>query len=118
MAPVVEVLPTPYFIRRLKKLARQFPHVRSELGNFITLIENGALPGDQVPGTRHRVYKARLTNPDSGRGKRGGFPIIYYVQLHNRVFLLTIYSKTEQTDIPPIEIQRLIQAIDTPLDDD
>ena len=41
------------------------------------------------------------------RGKSGGFRVIYYVQLSDLVTLLTIYSKTDDTDISIAEIRQL-----------
>jgi mRNA-degrading endonuclease RelE of RelBE toxin-antitoxin system len=57
------------------------------------------------------VYKVRLKNPSASKGKSGGFRAIYYVQLADLVVLLTIYSKTEQVDIPAEAIQDIINDL-------
>ena len=54
------------------------------------------------------VYKARLPNRDSGSGKRGGYRVIYYLLSEESIVLLTIYSKTDQSDIPADEIVRIL----------
>jgi hypothetical protein len=59
---------------------------------------------DKIPNVGYDMYKVRLANPSAKRGKRGGFPAIYYLQLVDSATLLTIYSKTEQTDISPDDI--------------
>ena len=64
-----------------------------------------------MPGTGYAVYKTRLPNRAARRGKSGGFRVIYYLQLADSVTLLTIYSKTEQTDIRVREIQRLVTEV-------
>ena len=61
-----------------------------------------------MPGTGYAVYKTRLPNRAGRGGKSGGFRVIYYLQLADSVTLLTINSKTEQTDISVREIQQLV----------
>ena len=73
---------------------------------------NGERPGQRIPRIGYSVYKVRLPNRAARRGKSGGFRVIYYVQLIDHVTLLTIYSKTDETDISVQEIQQLAQAAD------
>ena len=54
----------------------------------------------------------RLPNRAARRGKSGGFRVIYYAQIDDVVTLLTIYSKTEASDISVREIQELAQEAD------
>lgn len=49
--------------------------------------------------------------PTERRGKSGGFRVIYYAQFSDRVTLLTIYSKTDDTDISIAEIRSLVQEV-------
>ena len=69
-------------------------------------------PGQRIPRVGYTVYKVRLPNRAARRGKSGGFRVIYYVQFSDRVTLLTIYSKTDETDISAREIQELAQEAD------
>jgi hypothetical protein len=57
---------------------------------------------------RYEVYKVRARNSDASKGKSGGYRLIYYVKSDSEVVLITVYSKTEQTDIAPEEIRRII----------
>jgi len=54
----------------------------------------------------------RLPNRAARRGKSGGFRVIYYVQFSDRVTLLTIYSKTDETDLSIAEIRQLALEAD------
>ena len=74
-------------------------------------MESDDRPGDRVRGTGYTVYKERLRNQSAGRGKSGGFRVIYYVQLADKVVLLTIYSKTDQSDISVREIRLLVAEV-------
>ncbi len=105
---------TDTFQKQLKRLAQKYPKVLDVVETFITTLENDHRPGDKIPRVSFNVYKVRLPNPSTGRGKSGGFRVIYYVQLADRVVLLIIYSKTEQTDISPEEIRRELQQIVPP----
>jgi mRNA-degrading endonuclease RelE of RelBE toxin-antitoxin system len=75
------------------------------------LLKAGQLPGDQIPNLAHNVYKVRLPNRSAGKGKSGGFRVIYYVKTRDYIGMLSIYVKTEQTDIPLCQITTLIEEI-------
>lgn len=96
------------FLKQLTRLERKYGDILPEFHKLLVQLRNDERPGDLIPHTGHAVYKVRLKNPSAQRGKRGGFRVIYYVRLSNRVMLLTIYSKTQQSDISPKEIKRLI----------
>jgi len=61
-------------------------------------------------GVKHRVYKARIPNQDARRGKSGGYRLLYYLRTESRVILLTIYSKTDQSDFEIREIERILRS--------
>ena len=96
------------FIRRLKELTKKYPCVTQQVQTLIAELESGATPGDQIPGTGYTAYKARLPNPDAGKGKSGGYRFIYYIRTADSVIALLIYSKSDQVDVSPEEIKFLI----------
>lgn len=57
----------------------------------------------------HRVYKVRLRNTDAQRGKSGGYRVIYYLETEEQTVILTIYSKTDQSDLPVEVISGIIE---------
>lgn len=67
------------FKKDLKLLARKYRAVLNELDDLVTELEVGKRPGDKIPNVGYDVYKVRLAIPSAGRGKRGGFRVIYYV---------------------------------------
>jgi mRNA-degrading endonuclease RelE of RelBE toxin-antitoxin system len=115
MTMKIRVDTAPSFDKQFKRLSRKFPLVVEELDHLITHLESGEQPGDKISGVGHDVYKVRLKNPSAGRGKRGGFRVIYYVQIAEHIILLTLYSKSEQDDISPQEIRRVIEILDDDL---
>ena len=69
----------------------------------------GQTPDDHIPSVQHTVFKVRVKNADSRKGKSGGYRIIYQWVHAHLVILITIYAKTEQADIVPEEIRRIIR---------
>ena len=103
-----EIVYTPEFKRSLRQLAKKYRHIRSDVQPIIQDLIQGRTPGDQIPGIRYEVFKVLAKNSDAARGKRGGYRIIYYRPSSGPIVLITIYSKTEQSDITPAEIRRII----------
>lgn len=61
--------------------------------------------GDVIRGT-HGLRKLRWAA--SGRGKRGGARVIYYLQLSvDRIYLIHGYLKTEREDLTPQQLKVL-----------
>lgn len=106
MATQVEL--TPRFERLLERLARAYPRIEDELETLISQLEQDQRPGDKIPRVGYDVYKVRLRNPSAGRGKRGGFRVVYYIRHKDKILLIMVYSKTERGDIAAEEIRRLI----------
>lgn len=105
----VNVRFTPEFKRNLHALAKKYRHIRSDVEPIIAQLQAGALPGDQVPGVGASIFKVRVRNRDAARGKRGGYRLLYYLQTPAEIILVTIYSKSEQSDISAEEIRRILK---------
>lgn len=101
----------PPFLKDLKKLAKKYPTVLKEFKKLSQQLKDDERPGDKIPNVGYDVYKVRLANPSAKRGKSGGFRVIYYVQLVDNVYLLSIYSKTQQTNISPEAIKQALEEI-------
>jgi mRNA-degrading endonuclease RelE of RelBE toxin-antitoxin system len=99
---------TSEFKRNLHILARKYRHIRSDIDPLILSLQNGERPGTQVQNVGYPVFKVRVRNSDTNKGKSGGYRLIYYVEMMNVVVLLTVYSKTQQSDIAANEIRRIL----------
>jgi mRNA-degrading endonuclease RelE of RelBE toxin-antitoxin system len=105
-----EVEFTPEFKRNLRSLAKKYRHIRSNIQPVIEQIKHGDFLGDQIPKTgEYTLFKVRVKNSDLRKGKSAGYRLIYYVQSKAKIILITIYSKTEQSDISPAQIRRIVQ---------
>jgi mRNA-degrading endonuclease RelE of RelBE toxin-antitoxin system len=106
--PPVRVTFTPEFKRNLRQLAKRYRRIRTDLQPLLDELAGGGKPGDQIPGVRYEVFKVRARNSDASRGKSGGYRLIYHVRNESEVVLVTVYSKTEQADVAPDAIRRII----------
>jgi hypothetical protein len=58
------------------------------------------------------IRKARSTNPNRGKGKRGGYRYLHlYLARRNHVHLLFLLDKNEQEDLTPDERKSLRRMV-------
>jgi mRNA-degrading endonuclease RelE of RelBE toxin-antitoxin system len=65
--------------------------------------------GDLIPGS-NGLRKIRWKG--SGRGKRGGLRVIYYLVTKSETFMIYAYPKNEQENLTADQTRRLRQLID------
>jgi mRNA-degrading endonuclease RelE of RelBE toxin-antitoxin system len=97
------------FLRAVQRLSKKYRSIRNDVQQLIDSLEHGDTPGDRIQGVGYVAYKVRLKSSDLTKGKRGGFRVIYYLRVGNVMVLLTIYLKTEQSDVGVEEVKRLIE---------
>jgi mRNA-degrading endonuclease RelE of RelBE toxin-antitoxin system len=106
--PKVQIEATTYFRNNLRTLAKRYRGIRKDLQPVLDHLVAGQIIGEQVPGVGYSVYKVRVPNRDSQRGKRGGYRLLYYLRTETSVLLITIYSKSDQSDIAAPTIREII----------
>ncbi|MHC5611358.1 MAG: type II toxin-antitoxin system RelE/ParE family toxin [Nostoc sp.] len=106
--PFIQVEVSPTFNRNLRTLAKKYRSIQNDIQPVIEQLEKAELPGDQIPGVAYAVFKLRVRNSDTQKGKSGGYRLIYYVKTATGIILLTIYAKSEQVDIAADGIQSII----------
>ena len=111
-AEPVQVEFTPEFKRNLRALGKRYRHIRSDVQPVIERLQAGETLGDQVPGTRRTIFKARVQNSDIQKGKSSGYRLIYRLVSPARIVLVTIYSKLDQGDISGEQIRRILREFD------
>src|SRR5579864_3715281 len=68
--------------------------------------------GDLIPGTGG-FRKVRWSDMRRGKGRRGGLRVIYYhFATEHQIWLMTLYSKNEATDLAAGEKKALKTAIE------
>ncbi|MEP7171803.1 MAG: type II toxin-antitoxin system RelE/ParE family toxin [Bacteroidota bacterium] len=107
MSYKVEV--TFYFKRQAKRLKKKFPSLKTELEKLISIFEQQPEQGTAIGNS---CYKIRFGIASKGKGKSGGARIITHVQIvKSKVYLISIYDKSEQHDISEKELELLLKLI-------
>lgn len=104
-----EVVPLKPFERQLKRLVAKYPSLKKEITELVELLEQ-----DPNQGTRigQGCWKIRLSISSKGGGKSGGSRVITHVRITSkRVFLLSIYDKSEQDTLTDKELKSLLALI-------
>jgi mRNA-degrading endonuclease RelE of RelBE toxin-antitoxin system len=97
---------TNWFERNLKALGKHNPTLRHDIEAFLMVFDAETHP--VIPGT-HGARKARMQA--KGKGKRGGYRVIYYLTVGDIVWLITIYDKVKKEDLTPEEIAQIAQLV-------
>ncbi len=100
---------TAYFARQLKRLLKKYPSLKIEISQLIESLELNPQQGTAIG---NHCYKIRLSISSKGKGKSGGARIITHVYiLRKTVYLLSVYDKSEQENIPHLLIETLIREL-------
>jgi len=95
------------FLIELKKLSKKFRQIKTDLKKSIQEIENDSL-GISIG---NHLYKKRVPNSSIPTGKRGGFRIIIFHKLQNRITLVSIYSKTDKENLTDYELKKILEEV-------
>jgi len=104
----VEIQVTLEFKWSLRKLAKRYRNIRSDIQPVIEQLQAGSILGDPIPGIGYTVFKVRVKNSDVQRGKSGGYRFIYYFKTSTHILLVTLYSKSDQGDVSAKTIQQIV----------
>ena len=104
----IQVTVSDRFATEIRQLAKRYRRIRLDIQPIIDQLEAGQLPGEQIPGMDYTLFKVRVKNSDAQRGKSGGYRIIYYLKTEDQILLVTIYSKSDKSDITAAEIKEII----------
>jgi mRNA-degrading endonuclease RelE of RelBE toxin-antitoxin system len=95
----IEIALTPRFQKDLRDLVKRYRSIRRDLQTLIERLQSGEVPGDEVAGAKYQIFKVRLKNSDTRKGKSGGYRVIYYLKTSQSIILVTIYSKSDFSDV-------------------
>lgn len=100
----------PKFERELKRLAKKFPSLKSDFSSLIQSLKENPNQGVSLGND---CYKIRMAIASKGKGKSGGARVITCFKILNEtVYLLAIFDKSEQENIPDHELKELLKFID------
>jgi mRNA-degrading endonuclease RelE of RelBE toxin-antitoxin system len=106
------VRPTPEFKRDLKPLLKKY----RTLKETIIALENSLIKDPYIGESYGQgIYKVRVSDESKGKGKSGGFRVLYY-HLNKtdegiEILLLNIFDKSELSTIKKAEAVKRLKAI-------
>ena len=107
----VKLIASANFQKNVRRLVKRYPHVIADLDALFSRLQDGQTPGDQIAGVGYTVYKVRLRSSDMNRGESAGFRVIYYIKTALCVYIVTMYAKADQSDIPRKTLRQLVNEI-------
>ena len=97
------------FKKHAKHLLKKFPSLKYELEVLVSSLETEPKQGKAIG---FNCYKIRVAIASKGKGKSGGARILTHVHVTNTtVYLLTIYDKSEHSNVSDNEIKELLSFI-------
>lgn len=104
-----KIIASDNFRKEAKRLIKKFASLKTELAGLEQTLS--ANPTEGTP-LGNNCFKIRLKVSSKNKGKSGGMRIItLVVTISKNIYLLSIYDKSEQTDITPKELQQLIKQL-------
>ncbi|MDI7226841.1 type II toxin-antitoxin system RelE/ParE family toxin [Leptospira santarosai] len=104
-----EIVYTDHFSREFKDLSKKYRSIKEDLKTLVTSLEQNPVQG--VPLGKD-CYKIRLAISSKGKGKSGGARIITYLYLvKNKMYLLSIFDKSEKENISDKDREALLKLI-------
>ncbi len=97
----------PRLKSNLNALVKKYPSLKNEITELIKELK--AQPDMGIP-LGNDCFKIRLAIASKGKGKSGGARVItYFAITDDAIYLLSIYDKSEQSDIGGNELLRLLE---------
>ncbi len=104
-----EVFSIPHFDRLFKRLTKKYPSLKDDLLQLTRILSTEPKTGISLGND---CYKIRLAITSKSKGKSGGGRVITHVKIDkNRVFLLSVYDKSEQEDISDKQLSQLLKTL-------
>jgi len=94
------------FEKDVKTLKKKFPKIKNDLVKFINELSLNPELGTNLG---ENIFKVRVSNSSIPTGKSGGFRVITYYKKDDILYLVTIYSKTEQDTILTDRLRKIVR---------
>jgi mRNA-degrading endonuclease RelE of RelBE toxin-antitoxin system len=97
------------FEKQARRLSRKYPSLKKDLLELVLLLKENPETGTSLG---NNCYKIRMAISSKSKGKSGGARIITHIVVADQfVYLLSIYDKSEKTDLTDGELKQLLKGI-------
>ena len=93
------------FLKEAKDLSKKFKKLKDDLKGVVKEIEE---KDDLGVSLGHDLYKKRVSNSSIPTGKSGGFRIIIYKIVDEKIVFISIYSKTNTDTLSDNELKSIL----------
>lgn len=102
-----DIIITSAFERDAKPLLKKYKSLKNDLASLFESLEKEPAQGKPLGKD---CFKIRMSITSKGKGKSGGARVITCVKITTeKIFLLTIYDKSEKDDISDKELNELLK---------
>ena len=105
---MTDIFTLPLFDKRLKHYKKKNPLLKRDYSELLDLLEANPSPTTAIP-LKDKVYKIRMANSSSNKGKSAGYRVYYFYKDHKDTLLLFyMHSKSDETNINDVRLDKLI----------
>lgn len=94
------------FLKEAKKLSKKFKLLKPDLSHAVDEIKT---KNDLGVSLGFNLFKKRVKNSSIPTGKSGGFRVIIYKQVEDKIVLISIYSKSTKENLTDDELSNIIK---------
>ena len=95
------------FLLEAKRLSKKYRRLKDDLKSAVDEIERHTDLGTPLG---YGLFKKRVRNSSIPAGKSGGFRIIIYRRIEDRIVLISIYAKTQKESLSDKELRAVLDA--------
>jgi hypothetical protein len=104
-----EIIPTTRFEKEVKKISRVYPRFKKDIEKLAFSLATQPIQGSHLG---HGIYKIRIPITGKATGKSYGARTIHVVfSADKKVYLLSVYDKSEKKDLSSSEVKELVQIV-------
>ena len=104
-----DIIAVPQFRKELKRLAKKHTSLKTDFSNFLEELKNDPTQGISLG---KNCYKTRMSISSKNKGKSGGARVITNVLVQkNKIYLLSIYDKSEKGTLSNAELKELLESM-------
>jgi len=103
------IIPSDEFKKNVKNLSKKYRNIKQDIELLAEELFENPFMGTELG---NNTYKVRIKNRDNNKGKSAGYRVItYVVDAENKIYFVSIYSKSEQDNILDAELKNLIENL-------
>jgi hypothetical protein len=105
----LKLIPTPSFIKSVKRLSKKYKKIADDLQVLQDELSSNSYKAVELGSN---CFKMRIANSSIPTGQSGGFRVVFFTKIENKIYLLAIYSKSDLSNISDENILQILKEND------